>query len=248
MDPTPIQRQMVIVGSLLAASITAVIVVFAKPVWEASGSKNPSDWLGFAGNLIAAGGTLLAAYFAFYSVRDQTRIGIVERRAVKIESELPGLHEVERLTDSLSEIISGGDVTLEVALEALSGLGFSSTDSNFVREVEAKLPSTSDTIRRRLAQRIFQLRNSAAANRISRDHIEDLEYAMVGNALPAEVRQGYIEILPRLRRECETYERHFLSDKDALRAFHPEMLDRLMSGIQELEVCESAIAHFYRQR
>ena len=71
-----------------------VFLLIAVPTIIAAESVRASDWIGFAGNVLAAGMTIIAAAVAYSAVQRQVRIGLLGREEERIENALPGLREI----------------------------------------------------------------------------------------------------------------------------------------------------------
>ncbi|UWU89450.1 hypothetical protein [Bradyrhizobium sp. CB1015] len=59
------------------------------PLVKAISAGNPSDWIGFFGNIAAAAMTIAAAVVAYFTVAHQVRISLMSREEDRMENLLP---------------------------------------------------------------------------------------------------------------------------------------------------------------
>ncbi|MGJ4947473.1 hypothetical protein [Bradyrhizobium sp. HKCCYLS20291] len=143
----------------LALALTVLVTVGA-PVAASRTTLELKDWLGFAGNILSALVTLIAAYVAWRAVqaqigtqRDANLLGVLFREEDRIERILPGLRD--------AEFYASGFLHYRVAktyygmVEALKGEGLSG--ANFQKDVEKALPNTDGATRRRIESKLYPL-------------------------------------------------------------------------------------------
>ncbi len=89
------------VGLLLLAIALAMLLTIGIPISVSKEGVDLKDWLGFAGNVLGAGVTLLAAIVAWFAVQKQigveqkaTFLNLIIREEDRIEVQLPALLEL----------------------------------------------------------------------------------------------------------------------------------------------------------
>lgn len=248
MQPVTPKQQIILIGAFFSFVILAMLTLFARPIWEASGTKNPADWLGFAGNLVGTTATLLAAYVAWSAVKFQARVGIVERKAEKIEQELPGMHKASLLMEHLATQLSSGDTSPGIALNVLETFGFKETETRFDTEVEKRLPTTPDRVRRRIAMLIFHLRNSAFHANVSKHRASIIEAQLDGATVESSLTKSYKDALRYHREAFDLHLTEFGEDSRAVVAYAKALEQELLNDIELLNSLKVEIDAFYRSK
>lgn len=93
-----------VIGLLVLATALALLLTIGIPITVSKEAVELKDWLGFAGNLLGAGVTVIAAAVAWVSVqkqittqRDATLLSIIAREEDRIEEQLPALVEISEM-------------------------------------------------------------------------------------------------------------------------------------------------------
>lgn len=134
------------IGLLLLAVALALLLTVGIPISVSRDSIELKDWLGFAGNVLGAFVTLIAAAIAWKAVkkqigvqRDTKMLDLMTREEDRIEGELHAIEVLQELM-SLSFSASAQSVDRPAAhVAALSTLGFSTDEIELRRALHAKV-------------------------------------------------------------------------------------------------------------
>lgn len=150
----------------------------------------PSDWIGFAGNVLTAGIAGAAIAYAWRGITLQSRLDLISREEDRIESELPGLRDAVTmlgpLTKSLSQVQPTEKFPAEIC-EILEREGFQPRSLTTLDEVARWLPSTDLRQQRELRRLIVHvlLRNEIARRGVERGNNPTSEFVDVARAIDA---------------------------------------------------------------
>lgn len=76
------------------AMVCGIFLLISIPLLIAANAVHISDWIGFAGNVVGASMTIVAAAVAYIAVQRQVGIGLISREEERIEARLPGLRQI----------------------------------------------------------------------------------------------------------------------------------------------------------
>lgn len=120
------------VGLILLALALAALLTVGVPISVSKDTIEVKDWLGFAGNILGAIVTLIAAWIAWRAVqrqitaqRDATLLGVISREEDRLEAEL---HVIDTCIALVDELTTSTASTVSSEVSRLHTLGFSTND------------------------------------------------------------------------------------------------------------------------
>jgi hypothetical protein len=162
------------VGVFALAIAIAILLTIGTPLSTTKESIELKDWLGFAGNLLGAIGTLIAAFIAWRAVqrqvdiqREHLLIGVLTREEERIERELPSINSAINLMHQVQAILDNCEspALLYDALKEFGLYHHAPTVEVFLME---RIPALPASVRIFMANDLGQLTMSAmAAKRLS---------------------------------------------------------------------------------
>ncbi|KJC47327.1 hypothetical protein UB31_18915 [Bradyrhizobium sp. LTSP849] len=150
-----------IIGLLVLATALALLLTIGIPISVSKDSVELKDWLGFAGNVMGAFVTVVAAAIAWKAVQRQiasqhvaTQLGVMTREEDRIEELLPGLRDAVHFASGFLtyRVLRGFDGVVE----AFQSDGFGVQGSTYAKDVESALSSTDGATRLRVEQALYK--------------------------------------------------------------------------------------------
>ncbi|WP_316191270.1 MULTISPECIES: hypothetical protein [unclassified Bradyrhizobium] len=127
----------------LAVILTGLVTVGA-PYAASHTTLEMKDWLGFAGNMLGACVTLLAAWIAWCAVRkqidaqrDASLLEVVSREEDRLEAELLVIDECVGLIDSIT-VTTHADSLISLNITTLRRSGSFAEDGNLAEEIRRR--------------------------------------------------------------------------------------------------------------
>lgn len=149
------------IGLLVLATALALLLTIGIPITVSKETVELKDWLGFAGNVLGAFVTVIAAGFAWKAVQRQiasqdvaTKLGVMTREEGRIEEALPGLRDAVQFASGflIYRTLQGFDGVVE----AFQSDGFGVLGSTYSKDVESALPSTDGATRLRVEHALYK--------------------------------------------------------------------------------------------
>jgi hypothetical protein len=196
---------------LLGFTSGSAISFLLLPIWiiplvQAAREGPRSDWLGFAGAIIAATLTSVVAVAAIYFATKQIRINVLLREEDRIDKLLPGLRNAINFIEPFLDLKAL--TTMNGAVSGFQLLGFGANGSTLEKDIERALPATDDATRAEVLSGLHRAYGLARAAEGSRTFKETLEATRDADP-PSAWAPGHYEKLNReIAQAASKFEAH----------------------------------------
>lgn len=246
MKPASLLQQLIlmgVVGLIIGSGLTLVV----RPIWEASASEKASDWLGFAGNILACVVAVSAAWLGWQGVKKQLRISVISREEERIEKELPGLRQIERKFSALAERLTEKSAPQSV-INALEWEGLGKTSTKYLAEADAMFPSAYDHQKKAVADLIYALLLDAGHAQVAAEKMyeisKEVNRLIEENADLADVEKRF----KHSRKQNEELSAVLRTSLLNLGSMHHECTTHIAELIERHRKCRSEIDEFFKSK
>lgn len=246
MKPASILQQLILVGAIgliVGSGLTLVV----RPIWEATASDKASDWLGFAGNILACVVAVSAAWLGWQGVKKQLRISVISREEERIEKELPGLRQIERKLSALTARLSENSAPQSVIF-VLEQEGLSKTNTKYLAEADKLFPSAYDHQKSTVAKVLHALLVDAIHAQIALEKMfeisKEVQFLLEQNADLTDAKKR----LKDSREENDGCSEVLRSSLNDLVLMRNECVNRIADLVERHEKCRAEIDGFFEKK